>query len=205
MNAGRAAIAAERDVHESTTPDLFNHEAKLKFPSSFPDFSTNRPSAVHPTISGPYSRSENQMNKSDKVSALTGSEIAVVGMAGRFPGAKNLDEFWANLCGGVESISFFNDDELLAGGVDPEMLRQPNFIRAGAVLDEVDYFDASFFGYNPRESEIMDPQQRIFLECAWEALENAGYDSERYPGLIGVYAGSGPPVYLLSIFSKLSF
>ncbi len=124
--------------------------------------------------------------------------IAVIGMTGRFPGSRTLGEFWQNLCNGVESISFFSQAELLASGVPSALLDDPNYVRAGAVLDDVELFDASFFGYNPREAEIMDPQHRLFLECAWEALESAGYDSARYSGQIGVYASAGINSYLLN-------
>ena len=130
-------------------------------------------------------------------------EVAIIGMAGRFPGAKDIDAFWKNLQSGVESISFFSDGELLAANIEPALLNNPNYVRAQGVLEGVDLFDASFFGYNPREAELIDPQQRLFLECAWEALENAGYDAERYHGLIGVYAGSSLNTYLLTnLFSN---
>jgi len=111
--------------------------------------------------------------------------IAIVGMTGRFPGAKNIDEFWDNLRNGVESIGFFNDEELLDSGVEPEELKKPNYVKAGATLEDIDLFDAAFFGFSPREAEMTDPQHRLFLECAWEALENAGYNSETYSGRIG--------------------
>jgi len=129
---------------------------------------------------------------------LTGREIAVIGMAGRFPGARNLNEFWQNLRNGVEAVTFFTDEELLASGVEPETIRHPNYVPAGSLLDDVELFDASFFGYNAREAEILDPQQRLFLETTWHALEDAGYDPQRYEGLIGVYAGAAWNTYLLS-------
>ncbi|MDF5735722.1 MULTISPECIES: type I polyketide synthase [unclassified Nostoc] len=124
--------------------------------------------------------------------------IAVIGMAGRFPGAKTTDEFWQNLCEGRESISFFTDEELLSEGVDPTLLRNPHYVKAGVGLSDIEMFDAPFFGFTPSEAEVMDPQHRLFLECAWEALENAGYDSETYEELIGVYAGSNLSTYLLN-------
>src|SRR5437868_2807272 len=105
-----------------------------------------------------------------------GHDIAVVGMSGRFPGAKDIAQFWKNLCGGVESISRFSRAELEAAGVAPEVYQHSRFVNAGGVLDDIDLFDASFFGFSPREAEILDPQQRIFMECAWQALEDAGYD-----------------------------
>lgn len=125
------------------------------------------------------------------------NKIAVIGMTCRFPGAKNVDEFWQNLQDGVESVSFFSDDELLAEGVDPAALSAPNFVKAGAILDDVELFDASFFGFSPKEAKILDPQHRIFMECAWECLESAGYNPETYDGLIGVYAGKNTSGYLI--------
>ncbi|ASC71043.1 Polyketide synthase [Halomicronema hongdechloris C2206] len=122
--------------------------------------------------------------------------IAVIGMAGRFPGAKSIEEFWQNLCDGVESISFFTDEELIASGIGASVLNDPHYVKAGAVLDDIEFFDASFFDINPREAEVTDPQHRIFLECAWEALENAGYDTTRCRNRIGVYAGTGINNYL---------
>ncbi|HEX8352728.1 MAG TPA: type I polyketide synthase, partial [Pyrinomonadaceae bacterium] len=131
-----------------------------------------------------------------------GLEIAIIGMAGRFPGAHDVEQFWRNVRDGVESITFFTDEELLAAGVAPEVLNEPNYVRAKGVLEDVEMFDAAFFGFNPREAEIMDPQQRVFLECAWHALENAGYDSERYGRPVGVYAGVGVNTYFLNLMSN---
>ncbi|BDA68748.1 beta-ketoacyl synthase [Calothrix sp. PCC 7716] len=122
--------------------------------------------------------------------------IAIIGMAGRFPGAKSVAQFWQNLCDGVESISYFNDEELLASGVDPASLRDPNYVKAGFVLENIEMFDASFFGFSPREAELLDPQQRVFLECAWEALENAGYNPKVDNNLTGLYAGGNLSTYL---------
>jgi len=126
-----------------------------------------------------------------------GEEVAVVGMAGRFPGAADLAELWQNLRNGVESISFFGDAELLAAGVSPVLLANPRYVRARGVLPGVELFDAPLFGFSPREATITDPQHRVFLECAWEALEQAGVDPESFPGRIGVYAGSIISTYLL--------
>ncbi|MDF5731673.1 MAG: type I polyketide synthase, partial [Rhizonema sp. PD38] len=134
------------------------------------------------------------------VISTNGSEIAIIGLTGRFPGAKNIDEFWKNLQNGRESISFFTDEELLLSGVSSSVLSDPKYVKAQATLEDVEFFDASFFGFNPREAEITDPQHRLFLECAWEALESAGYDSEAYKGTVGVYAGSSLSRYLLSIY-----
>ena len=131
----------------------------------------------------------------------TGLEIAVIGMAGRFPGARDLAELWNNLVSGVEAISFFPDDVLLAAGADPSLLADPRYVRARGVLDDADQFDAEFFGYSPREAEIIDPQQRLFLEYAAKALEDAGYDPFRYPGLIGVYGGVSTNTYVYNVLS----
>ena len=124
------------------------------------------------------------------------SDIAIVGMSCRFPGAENIDQFWKNLCNGVESISFFSDSDLDL--VDPSLVDRPNYVKAGAVLSNIDEFDADFFGYSAKEAEIIDPQQRIFLECAWEALENAGYNPQLHQELVGVYAGSSSSTYLIN-------
>lgn len=126
-----------------------------------------------------------------------GTALAIVGMAGRFPGASTLEQFWQNIAGKVCSINFYSQEELLAAGIKPEDIQQPNYVRAGVVLENIDRFDASFFGFTPREAEIMDPQYRLFLECSWEALEVAGYDIEQFDGLVGVFAGSGYKNYLL--------
>ncbi|HSF42470.1 MAG TPA: amino acid adenylation domain-containing protein, partial [Thermoanaerobaculia bacterium] len=127
-------------------------------------------------------------------------EVAVIGMAGRFPGAPDLAAFWRNLEAGVESISFFSEEELLAAGVPPEILADPNYVRAGGSLEGSDLFDAAFFDIGPREAQILDPQQRAFLECAAEALERAGYGAGS-PGLaavrVGVWAGTGGSDYAL--------
>ncbi|MTJ53555.1 SDR family NAD(P)-dependent oxidoreductase [Anabaena sp. UHCC 0253] len=130
-----------------------------------------------------------------------GSEIAIIGMSGRFPGAKNVDEFWQNLKNGSCSISSFTKEELLAAGVDAKLLNNPNYVKVGGILADAEFFDAEFFGFNPKEAEVTDIQHRVFLECAWEALENSGYSSENYSGLIGVYAGSNLNGYLLHIYS----
>jgi amino acid adenylation domain-containing protein len=125
--------------------------------------------------------------------------VAIIGLAGRFPAAKNPDEFWRNLRDGVESVSFFKDDELQSSLLDgPPPKGDPNFVKARAVLENSDFFDAAFFNINPREAEIMDPQHRVFLESAWEALENAGYSRDSYGGLIGVFAGASMNTYLFS-------
>jgi len=125
------------------------------------------------------------------------ADVAIIGMAGRFPGADNTAELWRNLCDGVNAVRPLTDDELIAAGVDPALLTAPNLVKAMAMPRGIDTFDAAFFGFNPREAEVMDPQQRLLLECTWEALENAGYVGETYPGPIGVFAGVSSSTYLL--------
>jgi phthiocerol/phenolphthiocerol synthesis type-I polyketide synthase E len=124
----------------------------------------------------------------------TGLEIAVIGMAGRFPAADNIHEFWENQERGMESIAFFSQQELLEEGFDAETVQDPHYVRARGVVAGVEYFDAPFFNYTPLEAEAMDPQIRIFHQCAWEALEDAGVDPDTYPGRIGLYAGYTPNI-----------
>ncbi len=126
-------------------------------------------------------------------------DIAIIGLTGRFPGAKTIEAFWANLCNGVESISHFSDQELEAAGIDPALLKRPDYVKAGAVLDGIDRFDATFFGFHPREAEILNPQYRLFLESAWEVLETVGYAPEHDVGRIGVYAGAGSNDYAAAL------
>ena len=128
----------------------------------------------------------------------TGKEIAIIGMSGRFPGARGVDELWRNLREGVEAIRFFDDQELLAAGIDPELIARPDYVKAKGVVGDVEWFDAGLFGINPREAELMDPQHRIFLECAWEALERAGYNSGSPSGRVGVFGGASMNTYLLT-------
>jgi acyl transferase domain-containing protein len=123
--------------------------------------------------------------------------IAIVGMAGRFPGARDLRRFWDNLVQGVESVTFLTPQDLAAAGVPQEVIGDPSYVRAASLLDGPDEFDAEFFGYTPREAELLDPQQRLFMEHAWQALEDAGYAPGRTSGLIGVYAGVAWNTYLL--------
>jgi acyl transferase domain-containing protein/acyl carrier protein len=126
--------------------------------------------------------------------------IAVIGMAGRFPGAPDIDRFWANLRDGVESIRFFTDAELLAAGVPADELALPDYVKARPVLDGVEEFDAGFFGYSPKEATLTDPQHRVFLECCWHALENAGYAGPGYRGQVGVFAGTNISTYLRRLY-----
>ncbi|HBL26311.1 MAG TPA: hypothetical protein DD490_05695, partial [Acidobacteria bacterium] len=120
-----------------------------------------------------------------------------VGMAGRFPGARDLGAFWENLQQGAESVTFFSAEELAAAGIDPDELADPHYVRAAPVLDGIELFDAEHFGFNPREAQVLDPQIRLFLECTWEAIEQAGYDPAACPGRVGVYAGMRMSDYLI--------
>jgi amino acid adenylation domain-containing protein len=124
-------------------------------------------------------------------------DIAIIGLAGRFPDAENVEQLWHNIAAGKCAVRYFTDKQLLEAGVAPETLTDPNYVRASFVLEDKDLFDPFFFGFTPREAELMDPQQRFLMECAVEALENAGYPSERYAGRIGVFAGRGTSLYLL--------
>ncbi|MFG6194364.1 amino acid adenylation domain-containing protein [Nonomuraea sp. JJY05] len=126
-----------------------------------------------------------------------GGALAIVGIACRFPGATGPEEFWAAIRDGVEAVQDFTDEELLADGEDPDRLADPAYVRSGTVLDGIDLFDATLFEFTPREAEILDPQQRLFLETAWEALEDAGCDPARHPGRIGVFAGSAMSSYYI--------
>ncbi|UOM34328.1 type I polyketide synthase [Acuticoccus sp. I52.16.1] len=123
--------------------------------------------------------------------------IAITGMSGRFPGAPDIAAFWRLLVEGREGITFYTDEELLAAGVAPALLRHPNYVRAAPALTDVDMFDAAFFGISPKEAELMDPQHRLFLEHAWLALENAGRIASEFDGRIGIYGGSSISSYLL--------
>lgn len=111
---------------------------------------------------------------------MDSGHIAVIGMAGRFPGAETLERFWENLVSGADVRTTFTDEEL-AGHIPERLLSKEDYVKKGYVLGNADQFDAEFFGYTPKEAENIDPQQRLFLECAWEALEDAGM-SPAIPG-----------------------
>src|SRR5438093_8798579 len=125
-------------------------------------------------------------------------DIAIVGMSGRFPGARSLDEFWHNLAGGIESITCLSDQEILESGVPASYLSNPSYVKAAPILEEPGHFDAGFFGFSPMEARTMDPQHRILLELAHEALEDAGQDAARYQGRIGVCTGSAMNTYFMN-------
>jgi len=123
--------------------------------------------------------------------------VAIIGMAGRFPGAHDLSALWDNLRGGIESVRSFSDEELRAAGEPPERMHDPAYVRACGQLADVDKFDAAFFGISPRDASVFDPQHRLFLECAWEAFENAGHVGDAIPGPVGVFAACGAAEYLM--------
>ncbi len=127
----------------------------------------------------------------------TGLEIAVIGMAGRFPGADNVEQYWRNIAAGIESVRPLRADELAAAGVSEEQLANPDNVNSGAFLEDIEYFDAGLFGYAAKEAQLMDPQQRLFLETAWQALEHAGCAPDQFEGQIGVFAGSSGSSYLV--------
>lgn len=145
----------------------------------------------------PQSAQPEPQAETTREAEVASTDIAIIAMAGRFPGARNLDEFWKLLREGREAIKRFSAEELIAAGVEPEAVADPRYVPAAGVLDDIDLFDAGFFGYNAREAQMMDPQQRIFLEAAWEVLERAGYDSDLYRGKIGVVAGLGMNTYFV--------
>jgi amino acid adenylation domain-containing protein len=142
-------------------------------------------------------QSQPQTKKSRRTRPIY-NEIAIIGMAGRFPGAKDLETFWQNLRDGVESIAFFKESEMVSSGIDTTTLSQPNYVKAGGVLSDVEWFGATFFDFSPKEAELMDPQHRLFLECAWQAIENAAIAPGTDEYAIGVYAGVGVNTYLLN-------
>lgn len=125
------------------------------------------------------------------------ADIAIVGMSCHFPDAKNYSEFWKNLVNEKESVTYFSDEELRKVGVDEEDLKKPNYVKAGVLLQDVEMFDAGFFGLSPKEAAIMDPQHRHFLECAWEAFEDSGYIPEKFNSPIGIFGGCGMNAYFM--------
>lgn len=126
-------------------------------------------------------------------------EVAIVGAAGRFARCADLAELWSNLCQGTECIARFSRDDLLAAGVPARLLDDPRYVRARGTLADGDAFDPAFFGFTVREAEITNPQHRLFLECSWHALEDAGYDPARCKGAIGVFAGASSSAYLFDL------
>jgi len=128
---------------------------------------------------------------------MSEQDIAIIGMAGRFPGAPTIADYWTNLRDGVSAIRALSDKELLTAGVTVTELADPAYVRMCPVLDGIDEFDAGFFGVSPRDASVMDPAHRMFLEVAWEALEHAGQAALPEEGAVGVFATSGAPYYLM--------
>ncbi|HEY5743913.1 MAG TPA: polyketide synthase, partial [Terrimicrobiaceae bacterium] len=132
---------------------------------------------------------------------VTGSSdrphIAIIGMSGRFPGARCVSDFWRNLHDGVESLSLLSEADLDAAGIEASLRKNSRYVRAATTLEDIDLFDARFFDTPAREAQITDPQHRLFLECAWHALEDSGCDPRRFSGEIGVFAGAGRNTYFL--------
>ena len=139
---------------------------------------------------------DQQDNSTDSIDDA-GIDIAVVGMAGRFPGADDIDALWRNVAGGASAVTPLGDQALRAQGISDQALADPAYVKSGIPFDGMDLFDAGFFGYSPRDAEQLDPQQRVFLETAWQALEHAGHAGALRTKLIGAYAGSGTNIYLL--------
>ncbi|REG22604.1 amino acid adenylation domain-containing protein [Archangium gephyra] len=155
----------------------------------------------HPSIESlaaflvPSAPAAEHVRPSARPSSEGGQAVAIIGMAGQFPGAANLEEFWHNLAAGVESLTRASDEALAEAGVPPALSGHPGYVRAKGVLEGAELFDAEFFGFTPREAQQMDPQQRRFLECAWEALEDAGYPPRTHGASVGVFATSSATTY----------
>jgi polyketide synthase PksJ len=185
---GRLRKALEREIE---LVDLFRHPtvaamaAFLSPPTTMTEAERSEVLAVRPPAP-----------------AAAGGRIAVVGLAGRFPGAPDVASFWRNLRDGVESIARLGDEDLDAAGVDETLRNDPAYVRAAGVLDGIDQLDAGFFGFTPRDAEITDPQHRLFLEVAWQALEDAGCDPAAFRGSIGVFAGVSLSRYLFNLYSN---
>ena len=129
--------------------------------------------------------------------------FAVIGLAGRFPGAASPAALWQLLCDGRSGIAAFSDEQLIASGVPRDRLAAPGYVKARGALDGTEYFDARFFGYLPAEAAMLDPQQRLFLECAWEALEHAGHGGRARRPTVGVFASASASSYQLHLIEQL--
>ena len=172
--------------------DVFQYPTVAKLAAFLSPASENNPS--EPTDQQQHKVSVSE--SSDKVSS-SANDIAIIGLSGRFPGAETIEDFWQLIKNGEEAITHYSREELEKKGVAQELLDDPNYVYAVGSIPTADKFDPSFFGFTPKEADFMDPQHRIFLETCHEALEVAGYSSEKYSGSIGVFAGSGPDNYIL--------
>ncbi|MDO3410500.1 amino acid adenylation domain-containing protein [Saccharibacillus sp. CPCC 101409] len=194
----REPAAGERPPYPMPIPEGTRREEKeiltsLSEPAASEPFTTD-PLVTEPCVSGPGvgdSEPRTPGGSPARRQEFRSGDIAVVGMAGRFPGAGDIDEFWRNIVSGSESITRFTDEELRRGGADEAQLSDPAYVKAKGVLEGTEYFDAPFFGYPYQESNMMDPQIRMLHQCAWQALEHAGCDPYRFDGGIGLFAGSG--------------
>jgi acyl transferase domain-containing protein len=130
-------------------------------------------------------------------SDINPTAVAVIGMAGRFPGAPSVDALWEVLRDGQDAGRWLSDQELRQSGIPPELIAHPDYVKVNRQMADIEAFDAPFFGVSRREAEIMDPQHRVLLECAWNALEDAGYDPTAYAGRIGIMAGAAFNTYML--------
>lgn len=145
------------------------------------------------------------MNHSKKEDNITLEGVAIIGMSCSFPKANDLEEFWSILREGKNCITTYSEEDLLQAEIDPALLKDSHYVKAKGALENIDLFDAEFFEIGPREAELMDPQHRLLLECAWSALEHSGYDPEAYKGLIGIYAGESMSSYAyLNVLPTLS-
>ncbi len=181
-------IQSELDIKTLPIVKLFQHSTIAKL-AKYLDTAANPPS----TDDKFTSRAQRQQAAQGKSPSINDG-IAIVGMAGRFPGARTVDQLWQNLCAGIESTTFFEDDEL-DPSIDPQLRQDSSYVKARGIIEGGETFDAAFFGISPREAEVMDPQARVFLELVVEALENAAYTPDKFDGLIGLYAGSGNNTY----------
>jgi amino acid adenylation domain-containing protein len=187
--------------HQLSVIDLFKYPTVSALAKFLTKEETDAPASAPHAESVPEA-AQAPAKADERAAAQKETAVAIIGMAGRFPGCRDLEAFWENLRQGVESISSFSDEELSSPAVDRALLDDPNYVKAGSIVEDADMFDAAFFDMHPREAEITDPQHRLFLECAWQALEEAGYDSLRYDGRIGVYAGVGLGGYLQNIYAN---
>ncbi len=183
--------------------ELFSVEVSMvnlfQYPTvaSLARFITGRKGAGHDEDTGRADvPDEESLQNKKREKAGERRDIAIIGMAGVFPGAGDIDEFWENIKNGVVSIRRYTDKELTEAGVDKELLRHPDYVNAGSLIDDVEMFDAPFFGIAEEEAMILDPQHRLMLQTAWHALEHAGYTPDNVPGRIGIFAGASGSIYL---------
>ena len=192
-----AAVRMVRQYHsrygrEIPAGKVFQHPTIAQL-AEFLEEAEGKPELQFETGNGPRLSRQTPCNAEDEHRGARDA-IAVVGISGRFPGASSPEQLWRNLCNSVESISHFTQEEL-GPGIEESLRNDPSYIRARGLIEGAELFDAAFFGIGPLEARVIDPQQRVFLELAHHALENAGYDPERYHGRIGVFAGSGDNHY----------